>query len=131
MTSPLLADFIHASACKPICAKLLTLPSDMHFACWIPISEMHITAQKCRRQISRRRLTCWLSQRAAKGLVVGVAPGCAVDDRHEFHGAQSGKNYGIALWKAEVPWKRGILAHPCKQEDEEYTSAGMASEKSD
>ena len=26
-TSPLLADFIHARGCKPICAKLLTLPS--------------------------------------------------------------------------------------------------------
>ena len=25
-TSPLLADFIHARGCKPICAKLLTLP---------------------------------------------------------------------------------------------------------
>ena len=24
--SPLLADFIHARGCKPICAKLLTLP---------------------------------------------------------------------------------------------------------
>ena len=24
--SPLLADFIHTRACKPICAKLLTLP---------------------------------------------------------------------------------------------------------
>lgn len=27
--SPLLADFIHTRACKPICAKLLTLPSDL------------------------------------------------------------------------------------------------------
>ena len=26
-TSPLLADFIHARGCKPICAKLLTLPT--------------------------------------------------------------------------------------------------------
>ena len=26
-TSPLLADFIHARGCKPICAKLLTLPA--------------------------------------------------------------------------------------------------------
>ena len=25
-TLPLLADFIHSRACKPICAKLLTLP---------------------------------------------------------------------------------------------------------
>ena len=32
--SPLLADFIHTRACKPICAKLLTLPamSDADFA---------------------------------------------------------------------------------------------------
>ena len=27
-TSPLLADFIHARGCKPICAKLLTLPQN-------------------------------------------------------------------------------------------------------
>ena len=26
-TSPLLADFIHARACKPICEKYLTLPN--------------------------------------------------------------------------------------------------------
>lgn len=29
-TSPLLADFIHARGCKPICAKLLTLPMGMY-----------------------------------------------------------------------------------------------------
>ena len=28
-TSPLLADFIHARGCKPICAKLLTLPAKL------------------------------------------------------------------------------------------------------
>ena len=28
-TSPLLADFIHARACKPICEKYLTLPSEL------------------------------------------------------------------------------------------------------
>ena len=27
--SPLLADFIHTRACKPICAKLLTLPAEL------------------------------------------------------------------------------------------------------
>ena len=33
--SPLLADFIHTRACKPICAKLLTLPTtSRNFMCW-------------------------------------------------------------------------------------------------
>ena len=29
--SPLLADFIHTRACKPICAKLLTLPKGIRY----------------------------------------------------------------------------------------------------
>ena len=39
--SPLLADFIHTRACKPICAKLLTLPLLGANAIWLamPITE--------------------------------------------------------------------------------------------
>ena len=32
---PLLADFIHTRGCKPICAKLLTLPSRKSFEDWL------------------------------------------------------------------------------------------------
>ena len=78
--SPLLADFIHTRACKPICAKLLTLPPGYSVFCHyttlgaknkvIPVcgqscGQSHFCAafsnrgksRKCRRRKALRRFT--------------------------------------------------------------------------
>ena len=37
---PLLADFIHTRGCKPICAKLLTLPDHPIYECGVQLVDM-------------------------------------------------------------------------------------------
>lgn len=52
--SPLLADFIHARGCKPICAKLLTLPGSFLGSLGSPILHGQMKAAALSTQ-SRRR----------------------------------------------------------------------------
>ena len=56
---PLLADFIHARAYKPICAKLLTLPRYLAGCFVLPCA-----AALCCRRCRWLRL-CWLAVQAA------------------------------------------------------------------
>ena len=44
-TPPLPADFIHPRVCKPICAKLLTLPNS-EVEMWIKAGKIKINLQK-------------------------------------------------------------------------------------